>query len=138
MRRGVGLVEVVLAAVVLATALAAVFGGLGVGMRGAEQIGEELTGVQLASDLLDAICAQHPRPAVTRGQVPPAAVLAGPLPVRVPEGYVAWAMVDSLPDTGDGIAAGKLRRVTVGVQWERGRRGVKLARLLCDEAGFER
>ena len=147
MRRGVGLVEVVIATLVLASALVVVFQALGVGVRGTEQVGEELTGAQACSDLLDLVASVPAnRLTATPGALPPDA-LAGPLGVPLervllPQGFAASVEIANLPDTTDGIAAGRLRRVKVTVTWPQGAnaRGhaVTMARLVTDEVGLER
>jgi len=136
MRRGVGLAEVAIAALVLAGALLVIWQALGTGLRGTEQIGEELSGAQGASDVLDAVCAVRPAP--TPGEVAPSALLASP--PALPAGFQCGVTVDALPATSDGIAAGVLRRVTVAVRWTSGGRAssVRLARLLADDARLER
>lgn len=146
-RTGLGLVEVVIGAVVLAGALVVVFQALGMGVRGTEQIGDELAGAQAASDLLDLVASvPATRLTSTSGEVPPAA-LAEPLGlaldrVALPAGFTARVAIDVLPATSDGIPAGRLKRVRVQVRWPAAgktgaERGVTLVRLVTDEVGLE-
>ena len=158
-RSALGLVEVVIAALVLAGAVAVVFQALGVGVRGTEQIGEELAGAQLASDLLDLLAGLGRARLVAVPEAAPgdaATALGAALraagddgaadalvravdKLAVPEGYQARVTIEALAATSDGIPAGKLVRVTVAVRWAgpgKATRGVKLARLVTDEVGL--
>ena len=137
MRRGVGLVEAALAALVLAVSLAIVFQALGLSVRGTEQVAEEMVATQLASDLIDHLSgvpfAELPE---AREGAPGALAFADAARaerwkralarIAIPPAYTATVAIESAP--------GPLKRILVRVSW--GGRAVKLARLRADEVGL--
>lgn len=134
MRRAVGLVEMVVGALMLAAALVVVFQALGVGVRGTEQIGDELVAAQAASDIVD-MFASAPRLTASPAAPPDALAQALGLPyerVVLPRGFSAQIEVRDLPDAGDGRA----KLVRASVSWNG--RTIAMARLVTDEVGLER
>lgn len=137
MRRGVGLVEAALAALVLATALAALFQALGLSVRGTEQVAEEMIATQLASDLIDGLSGVPFAELPEAREGPPDAVAFADLAhaqawkrrlarLAIPPAYEATVAIEAAP--------GPLKRILVRVRW--GGRAVKLARLRADEVGL--
>lgn len=131
-----GLVEMVVGALMLAAALVVVFQALGVGVRGTEQIGDELVAAQTASDIVDLFAsAPAPRLAATPPAPPDALAQALGLPyerVVLPPGFTAQIEVRDLPDTGDG----RVKLVRAAVSWNG--KTIAMARLVTDEVGLER
>jgi hypothetical protein len=146
-RRGLGLVEAALAALLLAVAAAVLFQALGLSVRGTEQVADEMIATQIASDLIDWLSGVPFDALPEAREGPPSGVAFADASVAeawrrkldraaIAAGYVPLVAVDALPGAA---GPGRLKRILVSVRWsgaQGGGRTVKLARLRTDEVGL--